>query len=411
MKTTGVNTPARAKHNSKQGMNVLSGMHIGVVTDVTDSINTGRVKVRIAEFGSNRDSGTEYICNLVTPFGGVTQVTESLQDDEKKEGTPSYDGSTGEQGSPSSYGMWPQPPAVGTEVIVAFTASRENGFIVGTLISKDRNHMMGGNASAENIDEAGEKSFGPTVEQNPYKSTDEVTKPKSEDRQFILDRQGLSGDFSRGHSSSSARRESPSKVFGITTLGGHTVSLDDGDVEGANTGIRIRSKMGAQILIDDSKQFIFITNHAGNAWIELDAEGRMDVFTSNHISMHTEADYNVHAKGDINMQADGAVNIKSTGGEGINLETTVGAIDTKASAAWRVEAMTTNITSSHHKETAGRIDMNGPTASKPDDIIVNSQVSNRNILESISSRVPEKHPWLGASSAQEVFNTAKGKTA
>lgn len=413
MKSTGVNTPKRATHNSKHGLNVLSGIHIGVVTDVTDSLNTGRVKVRIGEFGSDRNSGAEHTCALSTPFGGVTQLAGSIGDNEAVQGTAGFTGeeSGSEQGAPSSYGMWPQPPAIGTEVIVAFTASRGNGFIVGTLISKDRNHMMGGNASAESLTPDGVSSFGPTVEQNPYTSSDGVSKPANEESQFNLDRQGLSGDLSRGHSSSSARRESPSRVFGITTLGGHTISLDDGDAQNASTGIRIRSKGGAQILIDDSKQFMFITNHAGNSWIELDADGRMDVYAQGSISMHTEDDFNIHSKGNINMQADQGVNIKSTGAEGIKLETTVGPIDQTAKDTWKVKGLTTNITSNHHKETATRIDMNGPTATLPNPILVNSQVGNRNILESAASRVPEKHPWQGASAIQESFNTAKGRTA
>ena len=47
--------------------------------------------------------------------------------------------------------MWPQPPAIGTEVICAFTARHNVGYLLGSAIGIDRNHMMGGKASAQTM--------------------------------------------------------------------------------------------------------------------------------------------------------------------------------------------------------------------------------------------------------------------
>ena len=64
-----------------------------------------------------------------------------------------------------------------------------------------------------------------------------------------------------------------------------------------------------------------------------------------------------------------------------------------------------------YKETAARIDMNGPVAADATRIFDYNLVENENILISAASRVPEHHPWKGATSIQESFDTDKGKTS
>ena len=44
-----------------------AGQYVGIVTDNTDSIYTGRVSVRFGEFGSLSDSEVDHICLLCTP--------------------------------------------------------------------------------------------------------------------------------------------------------------------------------------------------------------------------------------------------------------------------------------------------------------------------------------------------------
>lgn len=396
-----VNIPSNAKQGGSGGINVINGVFIGVVTDTTDSIYTGRIKVNVPEFGSKY--AARWVL-LITPFGGITEYKEAVKD-------PTLFGLNEEVtgGTPKSYGLWPQPPTVGTEVLVAFTSSREEGFLVGSLISKDRNYMMGGRASAESYDGV----LSPVGEKNPFDRNDPLTKPADKEAYNILKEQGLENDYSRGHSMSSARRESPSRVFGITTLGGHIVSIDDGDIEGNSQNIRIKTRKGAQILLDDKNKFIFINNHKGTGWIEIDEDGKIDVYAKDSISMHTEADFNVHSKGDINMQADKGINLRSTGTDGIKIDATVGDIDLYTAKDFKIEAaLNGNVKAGgNYKETANRIDMNGPPAEASTRIDANQLVENRNVLSSAATRVPEHHPWNGASSIQETFESAKGNTA
>jgi hypothetical protein len=375
--------------NSKQ---FPVGQYIGIVTDNTDSMYTGRISVRFGEFGSLADSGVDHICLLCTPYGGVTSTTaDAVTDDEKAYGK---DG-TSENGTPKSYGMWPQPPTVGTTVLVAFVDLIEQGIIVGSLMSRNRNHMMGGRASAESQD----GTFQPVGEKNPTDRGDDVKKPVDPIAKAWLDAQGLQDDYSRGHSLSSARRESPSNVFGLTTLNGHVFTMDDGDSPDSppkdknnnSNNIRLRSRGGAQILLDDTNKFVYITNHNGNAWIEMDEAGNIDVYSKKSVNIHSEEDLNFHADGNINMEAKKNINMKS--GTDVIIQA-LNDIHNKAGG--------------NRVDTASMVYMNSSvSASAPK---VNKLANNETVTESVAARVPEHHPWKGASKIQETIKPAKGKT-
>jgi hypothetical protein len=228
MKHDGVHVSRRGTQHNQSSINTLSGIYVGEVIDNTDSLYTGRITVRISEFGS-KDSTR--VCLLATPYGGHTKIQDS-GDDETKEAQ-----------APTSYGLWPQPPEVGTNVVIAYTGSIEQGIVMGSLIAKDRNAMMGGRASGQVYTDDG-TSCGPAVEKNAKDTNDADTKPVDEYFQSVLNQQGLSLDYVRGHSQSSARRESPSKVFGITTRQGHVLTLDDGDSNNSSNNIRLRTFNG-----------------------------------------------------------------------------------------------------------------------------------------------------------------------
>ena len=396
IKHDGTRVSRGAKANTSPSLNNINGIYIGEVISNEDSLYTGRITVRISDFGSKE---TDRICVLSTPFGGHNKILDSGEDE------------TNEAVAPISYGMWPQPPEIGTNVVVAYTGTQTQGIVLGSLIAKDRNSMMGGNASGQ-IYADGKTSYGPAVEKNPYDKNDADTKPLNEAFQAVLNNQGLSVDYVRGHSQSNARRESPSKVFGITTRQGHTLTLDDGDDKNSSNNIRLRTKGGAQILMDDSNGFVFITNQSGDAWVEMDFAGHIDVYSKAGISMHTEGDYNIHAKGSINMEAEMGVNIKSAGGDGIKLETSVGGIDIHSALDIKVHAENYHLNAVGNLIMVGtQIDMNGPAATAPTKTTVQNQTTNTGVLKSAASRVPEHHPWLGAVGVEETATTGKGNTA
>lgn len=405
VKTDNVETPRRGRQGDTfSGENTLSGVYTATVVNTADSIYTGRVQVRIQEFGSNSNTGATRWALLCSPYGGTTDYDPAVSDNPAEYG---IEGAS-DNGTVKSYGMWPQPPVVGSEVVVAFTASKREGFLIGTLTKRDRNHMMGGRASSDSYANV----ISPVGEKNPYDGENPDKRPSNTKALNVLKVQGLDEDYARGHSMSSARRETPSNVFGITTLNGHVFTMDDGAENGDSRNIRLRSNGGAQILLDDTNEMIFITNHKGNAWVEIDADGRIDVYSQSTISMRSDGDFNIHTKSNFNVQAEAGINLRATGAEGINIDATSGNFDMYTQKNFNLQAgVNGNVkVAGSYKETAARIDMNGPVADSAERILVNNHVENTNVLLSAASRVPEHHPWKGASAVQEKFETSKGKT-
>ena len=69
----------------------------------------------------------------------------------------------------------------------------------------------------------------------------------------------LENDNIRGLTDASARRESPSNVFGILTPDGNQFVMDDGEQQ----LIRLRTKSGAQILLDETNGNVYLINKKG----------------------------------------------------------------------------------------------------------------------------------------------------
>lgn len=371
-KVAGNVLPDENKRTRNTGQPLPDGLYIARVLSNKDATHTGRVQVQVADFHSEDPVNVL----MTTPMGGSSNPQDTEKDVENNDGTV------------KSFGMWMQPPAVGTTVLIQFSASLRQPVMMGSLISAPTNHNMGGNASGETYD----GKIEPVGEQNPHETGDPQTKPKDTSRLGTITDQGLDKDYVRGHSMSSARRESPSKVMGITTPGGNTMTMDDGAADGSGSqNIRIRTAGGGQVLIDDSNGIIFITNQTGSTHIEMNAEGQIDIYSENSFSIGTEQDFNLHAKGAINMHAEQGINIKTD-------------------ADYKLEAAgDTNVSSTNHKETTrGRVYMNtgAAAAEKPE---AGGLPENSSTTTSVTGRVPERHPWKGVPGVQEQFTTGEGK--
>ena len=177
--------------------------------------------------------------------------------------------------------------------------------------------------------------------------------------------QGLVEDDIRGITSTSAQRETPSAVVGfsspgpldkrggkptapiglkeskanipVSRLGSSSIVIDDGDdklirkgspadtpyeyinkeasesggdvTRPANEMIRLRTRTGAQILMNTSEDLIYINNSKGTCWIEMTSNGKLDVYAQDTISFHTEVDMNFTADRDINFEAGRNINM------------------------------------------------------------------------------------------------------
>jgi hypothetical protein len=327
------------------------GPFIGVVKNNVDPTRQGRLQVFIEQFasGSPSDSSQWRTVSYCPPFYGATP-----------RGGTAGDG-TYLQGNQQSYGMWFTPPDLGVQVLCFFVAGDPNqGYYVGCVPDQGVNRMtpaIGATTNYKSQNTTQETYFAdakrmPVTEynnapENPDTSENpkffDVPKPVHSYVAAVLFQQGLAADETRGSIGSSSQRESPSAVFGFSTpgravyqgglgdagsvakldstklqdlqvvarRGGHSLVMDDGDVEGRDNLLRIRTSKGHQIVMSDSGDCFYICHANGGTWLEFGKEGTVDVFSTNSINMRTNGTINFHADEDINIFAGKKITFKS----------------------------------------------------------------------------------------------------
>ena len=330
------------------------GPFVGVVKNNVDSIRSGRLWVYIEQFsGNNPESNPSgwRLVNYLAPFYGVTEKNSTST------GVGEY------PGNQQSYGMWFTTPDIGTRVLCFFVNGDPNlGYYVGCIPDPGVNRMIPAiGAVPKTKYVTGNPAQAAYFANSPQLPVTEINnenlqidsnpqfydqpKPVHSVQAAIYFQQGLDTDPERGPIGSSAQRESPSTVYGISTpgkpvyagglnpdtirkqlsegtvspqdvkvigrLGGHTFVMDDGDLDGNNALFRMRSAKGHQVMMNDSADFIYIGHANGQTWIELGVEGTVDVYSTNSVNVRTKGDINLHADRDINMFAGRFVKIKS----------------------------------------------------------------------------------------------------
>lgn len=289
------------------------------VMDNTDGSKMGRLRVYIVGSRGNKlDQNNWRTVSWSSPFAGATNLDDAIKGgegkaEEKIENT--Y------KGTQRSYGMWMTPPDVGNIVIVAFVDGNENmGVCLGCMFQPGINHMIPGIAKGATFGE--EAPLVPVAEANRksdeinnsyslYKNTpnsiDSVRRAKHDPLFESLTNQGLENDNIRGLTDSSARRESPSQVFGFLTPGGHQFVMDDA----SQKHIRLRTVGGAQILLDDTNSTVYVTNSKGTGWVEISENGKIELWGADSISMRSEKDVNIRADRDLNLESGRHTNIRA----------------------------------------------------------------------------------------------------
>lgn len=334
----------------KGGVVTESGPFIGVVKNNIDPTRAGRIQVYIETFGGDaNDKASWRTLNYLSPFMGVTnQYNLNFGAD-----------GVGDFFNRQSYGMWFSAPDVGTKVLCFFANGDPNqGYYMGSLIEPGIGHMIPAVGSSRNYDKT--TKWGGSYLKMPVTEINTKSDDISEDPQFYnrnkpihegvarqLRIQGLLSDPIRGVVGSNSQRESPSRVFGFSTpgepiyapsdtnklnvlgrLGGHTLVMDDGDVDGNDKLVRIKTSAGHQITLSDSGETIYIAHANGHAWVELGKEGTLDVFSTNSVNVRTKGDINLHADNNINMYAGNSLNAFSK--NQMKLESTLTSIRSEA---------------------------------------------------------------------------------
>lgn len=448
------------------GVPTEMGPFIGEVMNNIDPARGGRLQVYIEQF-SGGDKTNKSLWRTVSycpPFYGVTP----------KSGTNTGPGGY-VPGNQQSYGMWFTPPDIGVMVLCFFVGGDPNaGYYVGCVPAQALNHMIPAIGSAptsqavtQNNNQqtyfAGAAQLPVTEINNAPENTKISEDPKFFDQPkpvhsfvaAVLFQQGLNNDPVRGPIGSSSQRESPSNCYGMSTpgraiyqggldeksiksqlqsgtvqaasagvigrRGGHTFVMDDGDLEGKDNLIRIRTAKGHQITMSDDGNAFYICHANGQTWVELGQEGTLDVFSTNSINLRTQGTLNLHADQDVNINAGGTLNIRANvatnlqslgpidvAGKGALTLFSEGKVGIKSSSTFAIKSKLTTIDGGAALSLKGTlISLNGgPTLGvdapkgitnyiMPDTTFNNSTgwAVKADGLESIVTRAPTHEPW------------------
>ena len=339
------------------GMPAEMGPFIGIVVNNVDTTRSGRLQVYIEQFGATTKDGKPNLTDdnlwrtvsYCPPFYGATPQSGTSA------GAGTYPGNR------NSYGMWFTPPDIGVKVLCFFVGGDPGaGYYVGCIPENGINHMIPAIGSSANYVLGNNKqaNFFANTPLLPVTEINQLNKGINENPKFynqpkpvqsvvagILLQQGLSRDPIRGPIRSNSQRESPSTVYGISTpgkpiyaggldpktitkkleqgaikpqdivvtgrQGGHTLVMDDGDLAGTDTLIRIRTAKGHQITMSDDGNCFYICHANGQSWVELGQNGTIDLFSTNSVNVRTQGTINLHADKDINMYAGGSIKLKA----------------------------------------------------------------------------------------------------
>ena len=396
------------------------GPFIAEVMYNNDPVRAGRLQVYIEGFSKldKKDPTGWRTVSYMSPFYGETPHSGTTED------VGTYPGNS------NSYGMWFTPPDVGIKVLCFFVNGDPNyGYYVGCIPSVELLNMVPGIANNETTINHKNK------EMNEDPRFYDLEKPKHTSVESTMHQQGLEDDAIRGPINSSAQRESPSTVYGISTpgrpvyaagykdneikkelesdtvelddmkvigrRGGHTFVMDDGDLEGKSQHIRIRTSKGHQITMSDDGDTFYITHANGQSWVEFGKEGTVDLYSSNSVNVRTEGSINLHAEDDINMYAGRDFNIK--GKESVTIESTMKiGVKSDGTIATVSGGQTTTNAGGNYAVVAPRIDwQDAPTLSvasipltKFADVKYDKKwVSDPEKIDSIVTKAPTHEPY------------------
>jgi hypothetical protein len=343
------------------GVRMDSGPFIGIVKHVLDPTRSGRLQVYLPHLGGDPENpNNQRIVQYASPFAGYTNFQKTPNRDVNESLTF--------ETVRHSYGMWFTPPDVGVKVLVVFEASNaNNGYWIACLPNTVEHNQIGSSGGVATADLASDAqvdslisgygaAYAPGVDYNAAQK-DSIIDPNALSRQKaphrvqikILAEQGLLADTVRGIDDASSTRETPSAAFGITTpgrtyidqatddylqrvsaapnvdttklrekiihgrKGGHQFIMDDGNANGEQRRIKIRSAAGHQIIMDDTEGMIYISNSKGTNWIELANDGQMMIYSESDITVRTGADLNLKVDGNYNTEVNGDYNLKVRG--------------------------------------------------------------------------------------------------
>jgi len=364
----------------------MQGVFLGKIKDNIDPDGLGRLRVWIPQLSGSQESNKQgwFTVRYCPPFAGATNTKDESQ---AKDATKYAQ-------TNQSYGMWMVPPDLNVQVICSFiNGELHQGIWWACLPHDGHTHALPAVASGTTHD--GETT--PLAERNRYNTDDpDVERRPKHPLNNVIRRQGLEKDLRRGHINGGPFRNKEKHTglaYGVLTPGQHQFVMDDGE-KFKNGQIRLRTASGNTFIMDNDEGFIYFINATGNAWMQLDKEGNVDVYAGGSFSVNAEESINLRAGNNINMDAGNNINAAAANNfelEACEVFNATGTNGMKLSTGQNMNILA----DSQFKMTGQRIDLNGPPAERATLPSPNNLVTNTTVGKSIAGRVPEAEPYGG----------------
>ena len=334
--------------------------------------------------------------------------------------------------SQTAYGFWAIPKIGATVLIFCLNADPSSRFYFASTVRLHRNRSLPAGRNADfngnrgPMGDSGDGSGNLTPIQPAFDNLREqfqgdidnvISKTRGTyERQVAQAKNDKDGN--EGYSTSPADNSYlDPQTYCFVTPGRHALIMQD---DPRWSRLRLKTAEGHQIIFDDSNERIYISTAKGKTWIELDQDGHMHVFASESISFRAGKDINFFADRDINFEADRSFHVKANNGD-IRLATehtyhliakkdiiisACGIFDMTSEKSLKITASddidvralkdlavgaNRNIdyrAGKHMKQTAPRIDLNGPVAKLAD-------IASCPTLAQDPAIVPGHEPWEG----------------
>lgn len=317
---------------------------IGTVVDTNDPQQEGRIRVQVPAYGDRPYADTQDLpwAIMASPYMGMVSADDASRG-------PTTDANTNGQ---VAYGFWNTPKVGAAVLITCINGDPMVRVCLGCIPIQTTSHTMPGGRYLYNTDQlesqgepegplsSAEASIQPLYDNqtaafgsrqdnyeyrtrgaehqlmgltnqivNLYQNDIDTTVPDDMDVEFtegdgnvITSTQGYRATRVDGTGIKD------SNVSAWVSSAFHAISMDD---SADNCRVRIRTSSGAQIILDDTNERIYINTAKGNNWIELDEDGSINVYGA-RISYFAEEDINFTAGKTIRMFANGGIHLVSS---------------------------------------------------------------------------------------------------
>lgn len=283
-------------------MYLASNFVEGVVVDTSDPQQMGRVKV----WCPSVDGDTYDVKDLpwvmyVSPLAGQTISYPAGSSASPAPG-------------PHSYGVWAVPKK-GALVIVGFLyGDYNNRFYMGSYFPEHGNRSLpAGRNSADGPQTDTEEPVEPALANLKAQFRNQLSASEAKTR-GAYERQAAQPktdkDGAEGYQKGVVEAGLDPQTYCITTPGRHSIIMQDNP---ATSRVRIKTAEGAQVILDDANERIYVSTSKGKSWIELDQDGHVHVYAGDSFSVTTAGDFNVTAKGNVRLHAGGSLDLSSVG--------------------------------------------------------------------------------------------------